>query len=795
MTILEDSGPRQPGRKRTSTSSAAQDAKRIANKVCRVCGDKAFSYNFNVITCESCKAFFRRNAFKENEIRCPFNEECEITTLSRRFCQRCRLVKCFEVGMKKEWIMSDEARLEKKARVEENRERRLKEAIARGDVDEAQVQCGKISSIKHALRQRMSSEKPEDRDDLSLFQNYASPDSGDKLSVPSIPSIGSIGTPQSSNSGDNNFMTGTPMPNIVPTTTSHHDTFHTNTLQPQHSQQLLTEPLSNVVNQVIHMPISDFNLIPPPSISSIPAQNVLSFADTSSNCVNNVLSSPPMGTNNLLLASQDFAANNPTLAATAAASALAQAQLVVQAQQTAQQMVEAVASLPPHQPLIPQQISQAPLSSLAQLPPQINLPTAPPIPHVVNLPPPQPEPEMITISKEMFLKLVNEAGNKDIHHRHQKCTCDCRCGYYPKETVIVDQVLKDVEREDGRDNPFEIKNEGEVNQACQDTADEMQRNFLLPSENSTVSWLSQGLPTNLDGSLSVRSGDDFYDIYSPPGFDSMLRPPPVNYDPDFCELHDDDRDLLNNLLAANNATWGMQLEGKEKRRHEQTLPSKENMVNMAEGAIRRLVKMLKKVDVFHQLTEKDQMEIIKRNSMHYLVLRGAMAYDPGENAWKGPTQNSGFTIKMDAMQSSENLLEHSIRFYTTFKDSLRSNESVMLILGQLLLFRVEGAGYEGPEILNEIFGRYKRCLKRQLYQINCGDIYRTRTDFNSLWAKLDQIKEVQKRALGMVRGVDANNIDPLLQELFAADPSTPAPVTHSKSRNHPKISKTPYTIR
>uniref|UniRef100_A0A915DNC1 Nuclear receptor domain-containing protein n=1 Tax=Ditylenchus dipsaci TaxID=166011 RepID=A0A915DNC1_9BILA len=28
-------------------------------------GDKACSYNFNVITCESCKAFFRRNANKE----------------------------------------------------------------------------------------------------------------------------------------------------------------------------------------------------------------------------------------------------------------------------------------------------------------------------------------------------------------------------------------------------------------------------------------------------------------------------------------------------------------------------------------------------------------------------------------------------------------------------------------------------------------------------------------------------------------------------------------------------------
>lgn len=37
-------------------------------KICKVCGDKALGYNFNAITCESCKAFFRRNALKDKVI-------------------------------------------------------------------------------------------------------------------------------------------------------------------------------------------------------------------------------------------------------------------------------------------------------------------------------------------------------------------------------------------------------------------------------------------------------------------------------------------------------------------------------------------------------------------------------------------------------------------------------------------------------------------------------------------------------------------------------------------------------
>ncbi|VDP32207.1 unnamed protein product [Soboliphyme baturini] len=36
-----------------------------SSKYCAVCGDKAFNFNFNAITCESCKAFFRRNALRE----------------------------------------------------------------------------------------------------------------------------------------------------------------------------------------------------------------------------------------------------------------------------------------------------------------------------------------------------------------------------------------------------------------------------------------------------------------------------------------------------------------------------------------------------------------------------------------------------------------------------------------------------------------------------------------------------------------------------------------------------------
>lgn len=93
-------------------------------KICGVCGDKALGYNFCAVTCESCKAFFRRNALAKKDFRCPFKEQCEITAVTRRFCQKCRLEKCFAIGMRKDYIMSEEDKLQKRQKIEQNRARK-----------------------------------------------------------------------------------------------------------------------------------------------------------------------------------------------------------------------------------------------------------------------------------------------------------------------------------------------------------------------------------------------------------------------------------------------------------------------------------------------------------------------------------------------------------------------------------------------------------------------------------------------------------------------------------------------
>ena len=57
-------------------------------------------------------------------MRCPFEYNCEVTQVTRRFCQRCRLKKCLRVGMKKESILSPQEKLMKKQKIEENRQKK-----------------------------------------------------------------------------------------------------------------------------------------------------------------------------------------------------------------------------------------------------------------------------------------------------------------------------------------------------------------------------------------------------------------------------------------------------------------------------------------------------------------------------------------------------------------------------------------------------------------------------------------------------------------------------------------------
>ena len=107
----------QNNKKQEPTRASSKRAR--LDLTCVVCGAAANGYNFDAISCESCKAFFRRNAFRQlSQLRCPSDGQCVINVLTRKKCKRCRIIKCFSVGMRRDWIMTDGEKRAKKRKCE-----------------------------------------------------------------------------------------------------------------------------------------------------------------------------------------------------------------------------------------------------------------------------------------------------------------------------------------------------------------------------------------------------------------------------------------------------------------------------------------------------------------------------------------------------------------------------------------------------------------------------------------------------------------------------------------------------
>ncbi|XP_041052369.1 mineralocorticoid receptor isoform X2 [Carcharodon carcharias] len=69
------------------------------SKVCLVCADEASGCHYGVLTCGSCKVFFKRAVEGQQNYLCAGRNDCIIDKIRRKNCPACRLRKCFKAGM------------------------------------------------------------------------------------------------------------------------------------------------------------------------------------------------------------------------------------------------------------------------------------------------------------------------------------------------------------------------------------------------------------------------------------------------------------------------------------------------------------------------------------------------------------------------------------------------------------------------------------------------------------------------------------------------------------------------
>uniref|UniRef100_H3C2L5 Progesterone receptor n=1 Tax=Tetraodon nigroviridis TaxID=99883 RepID=H3C2L5_TETNG len=71
-------------------------------RLCVICSDEASGCHYGVLTCGSCKVFFKRaveGKYSHHSYLCAGRNDCIVDKIRRKNCPACRLRKCYQAGM------------------------------------------------------------------------------------------------------------------------------------------------------------------------------------------------------------------------------------------------------------------------------------------------------------------------------------------------------------------------------------------------------------------------------------------------------------------------------------------------------------------------------------------------------------------------------------------------------------------------------------------------------------------------------------------------------------------------
>ncbi|KAL0114232.1 hypothetical protein PUN28_011498 [Cardiocondyla obscurior] len=735
---------------------------REANKICGVCGDRALGYNFNAVSCESCKAFFRRNALKNKDFKCPFTENCNITTITRRFCQKCRLDKCFSIGMRKEYIMSEEDKVLKRKKIEKNRAKKRTQSdngktskIKKDCVDDCTLEDTSMSvtSVASAMSETYFWESDRKYTDLdSNRQNIVesmSPVTAASVPSPSSPPENtniaetktldmlkeSVPGPRSSlasrarftdlnvvpqsvetdkssstNSGryeQNSLQFNSEFVDINRESTSYDPTFEENAPNYSKFEQSSEQDSSVYVNQTS---LDETNQSDPSSSSQLTkeetsiCQKPKEMCSSGSNLAAKFKQDPSLLTKFI---------SNPNLVAK-----IFQDQRVIMKIMADPDMATCLAADPSITQFLEEQDT---------------------IDTVIA--------ERDRDTKKVQAKETPESNSNSAASRNTP---------KPKGSHVENPILTDLitnrNTEECKNQNVESSTNTDWNKNTADvTRDVLQDVQRIPiAANSIESILCEAIKLE-------------YSAFSSFGGNQSSR-----------ELNDAERAKLNELIVANKALLApldddiTNLVGDEckfKNNFGQSDPMLLDVINLTAIAIRRLIKMSKKINAFKNMCQEDQLALLKGGCTEMMILRSAINYDPDKDMWKIPhSQESMSNIKVDVLKEAKgNLYAEHARFVRTFDPRWR-DENIILILSAIALFTPDRPRVVHGDVIKLEQNSYYYLLRRYLESVYPG--CEAKSTFLKLIQKISELHKLNDEVVGVYLNVNPSSVEPLLIEIF-----------------------------
>lgn len=700
-----------------------------SDKVCMVCGDKSLGYNFNAVTCESCKAFFRRNALSSKEFTCPFTDNCDISVVTRRFCQKCRLEKCFSIGMKKEYIMSEEDKILKKMKIEQNRAKRK-------------------PSTTH--QQVTIPQKIKRENGISL--------DGDSWEGSTNNRTNTLSPTASSNSSSSRSESFTPSSSF-----DLNEMFPVISSSTNNPEKIVPKPFpdadassSEIVECLVDYPEDASKLInhlmktPKEAVEVV--TKILSCQKDAMRLIGHLISQPgdALKIISKIMNSPFDALTVFTKFMSSPTDALEIIAKIASSPQECVQFIQQLMNSPEDALQIMNKFMNSPAEALKMLNKMVNHSSSvdsttkckeePPVTIEVE--------DENNIATSLQSPVQSPIANKE--NPMIKSMLDTQLNDSPHSATVISPT-----REEDNNDSQEIQ---EI-----DKIDSPESSETLHSILNTMNDFSVPQHSSLESVIDEAIKLEYETVNS-------LAPSTSNNR----ELNDAERAKLNELIVANKALYAPldeDLSGLDecsiKANQNSQDPQLLKIINLTAIAIRRLIKMSKKINAFKNMCQEDQVALLKGGCTEMMILRSVMQYDDADRCtWKIPhSEEAMSSITVDVLKLAKgNVYEAHESFIRTFEPQWRQDENIILILCAIVLFTPGRPKTIHSDVLKLEQNSYYYLLRRYLESVYPGCV--AKSTFLKLIQKVIELQRLNEVIISVYLDVNPSQVEPLLREIF-----------------------------
>ena len=196
---------------------------------------------------------------------------------------------------------------------------------------------------------------------------------------------------------------------------------------------------------------------------------------------------------------------------------------------------------------------------------------------------------------------------------------------------------------------------------------------------------------------------------------------------------------------------------------ENSYSSANDLVNQSEVAVRRLIKFIKRMQDFQQLSQEDQIAALKASVLNSLLLRSAFFYSIEDDAWVTPTG----TIPTSILKSTTGFGEiHDLHteYCRTLKEITANDYGLFALLQIIVVFDPDGDEVRNKEMISNIQDKYLVLLKHYLeaeFSFTKGQEY-----FATLMQKIADMKQLNDCHTKILLQVNPCDIEPLMLEIL-----------------------------